>query len=115
MGASEQTGDAASPDLTPDPATTQGPVEGPDAVSLVGYVGEGCSDDSVRLYQSVALNRWLEIASAVIIARVPAPDGDGQSVVWVQRDATLALCESVRASDYESAAGPEEQLKWPRP
>ena len=124
MEASEQDRGAASPDLTPDVATTQGPIDKSDAVALGGLLGTGCSDEYVRLYENVALNRWLEIPKAAIINRFATEataGGDdvtaGQSVIWVRRDAVLARCESVRASSY---GGPPESdgatlRRWPRP
>jgi hypothetical protein len=119
MDASEQNGGAASPDLAPDVATSQGSIDRSDAVALVGYVGEGCSGEYRRLYESVALNRWIEILAVDIVDRVAVPGTDdptvGQSWIWVRRDAQLALCESVRASSFDGAPGPEETLKWPRP
>jgi hypothetical protein len=114
MEASEQNDGTPSPDLTPD-AASQAAIDTTDAVALKGFLGEGCTPQYVRLYESVALNHWLEIPSAVIVDRVPAPVGDGQSTVWVQRDADLAKCESVRASNFESPSGPEEPRVWPRP
>ena len=118
MEASDQNGGAASPDLAPDVATTQGSIDTSDAVALVGYLGEGDSDKHRRLYETVALNRWIEILVPDILDRLPAPIA-GQSVIWVRRDAHLVLCESARASDYEGPAesdpGAEIPLRWPRP
>jgi hypothetical protein len=114
METPEQSGGTPSPDLAPDPAT-QVPTERSDAVALVGYLGDGCSDQYRRLYESVALNSWIEILATDIVDRVAegADDPLGGSTVWVRRDAELTMCEAVRASNFE---GPGDQdKKWPRP
>jgi hypothetical protein len=118
MDASAQQGGIASPDLAPDVATTEGSIDHSDAVALAGYLGEGCTHQYRRLYENVALNRWIEMRVADIVDRVPAPPPPGHTVVWVQRDAVLALCESVRASEYEGPAGScrgAMRSLWPRP
>lgn len=119
MEASEQMGGVTGPDLTPDVATTQRATDRSDVVTLIGYLGEGCSDQYRRLYESVALNRWIEILVVDIVDRAAAPGGEDagapQSVVWVRRDAELAVCEAVRASSFAEPPGPVHQLKWPRP
>jgi hypothetical protein len=102
------------PDLTPDRSTLES-TDRSDTVPLVGYLGEGCSDEFVRLYESVALTRWIEIPVAAIVDRSSGSGTDSPSIVWVGRDAVLALCESVRASDYEGAPDPIQPIRWPRP
>jgi hypothetical protein len=115
MEAPEQKGDTPSPDLAPD-AATEVATERSDAVALVGYLGDGSSDQYRRLYESVALDSWIEIRAEDIVDRVAGPGGDyptDMSTIWVRRDAELAMCESVRASNFE---GPGDQdKKWPRP
>jgi hypothetical protein len=106
---------SVSPDLKPDPAIVQGSIDRSDAVPLAGFLDTGSTEQSVRLYESVARNRWFEILRSVIVDRARSPEGDGRSVVWVRRDATLDSCESVRASDYEGPADPKTPFKWPRP
>jgi hypothetical protein len=116
MEASEPNGGASSLDLSPDLAVVPGPVDRSDAVALVGFLGAGCSDQYLRLYESVALNRWIEIRVEDIVDRVATAAGEdptsGQSCVWVRRDAGLASCEAVRASSLE---GPPVPARWPRP
>jgi len=115
-------GGTAPPNLTPDVATTQPSVDTSNAVALVGYLGDGQSDEYRRLYQTLAMNRWIEMLAEDIVARAPADGGDdptaGQSVVWVRRDATVFSCESVRASSYESPPSQDGEIPariWPRP
>lgn len=115
MHTPEQKRGPVSPDLAPDPAITPSSIDRSEAVPLVGYLDKGTTERSVRLYESVARNRWLEILRTVIVDRAAAPAGDGSSVLWVRRDATVDLCESVRASDYDGPADPTTPLKWPRP
>jgi hypothetical protein len=90
-----------------------------DSVALVGYIGEGESAATRRLYESDALERFISIPVADIVDRRSADGGadltTGQSVVWVRRDATLLSCEPVRASRYEPGLpGDEQSLVWPR-
>lgn len=114
--------EASKPDLTPDDATTQGSIrDTSDAVALVGYLGEGSSDQHRRLYENVALERWIEILVEDVVHRVSAAGGDdptaGQSVIWVRRDAKVERCESLRASSFEAGpeGPPQAGLAWPRP
>ena len=124
MEATEQNRGNASPDLTPDEGARQGLIgRSFDAVAMVGYLGEAPSDQYRRLYQSIALNRWIEILAVDILHRLPAAEsGDltpGQSVIWVRRDAEVTRCESVRASSFEEppweGPDPPPPLRWPRP
>jgi hypothetical protein len=117
-----------SVDLRPDAVVARlAPVSDttPDAVPLVGLLGEGSTGRS-RLYQDVTFQRWLEIENGDIEGRVSADGGDdvtaGQSVIRVRRDARLVLCESVRASTFEASPGlgdgpdlPVLLRQWPFP
>jgi len=120
MQASDTNLDGPAPDLTPDPIVTDASaVE--DAVLLVGFLGEGCSERSRRLYENLGLTRWIEIPVEHIVKRERWPTS-GQTLIWVRRDASLASCESVRASTYEqpTCCPPDGGLPpipsaWPRP
>jgi hypothetical protein len=113
MGEPESNRYPARPDLAPDALTLVSAIDRSEAVPLVGHLGEGPTNESVRLYESAALNRWLEIPTDAVVYRAAG----SQSTVWVRRDASLAMCETVRASDYESPLDPSDPnpIKWPRP
>jgi hypothetical protein len=117
---SEQNFGGAAPDLTPDAVVTDATAVEDDAVVLVGYLGEGCSGQSRRLYETIGLNRWIEIRVEDIVKRDRSPTS-GQNLIWVKREASLALCQSVRASSYEQPPPPPDggpgplPSAWPRP
>jgi hypothetical protein len=120
MDTSVRNVDKIAADLSPDRIITLSPARSRAAVALVGYLGEGSSAESVRLYESVALDHWIEIPAAAIVHRVSGADAgavtDGQSVIWVKREALLVSCESVYASSFEGPPVPDTiPLKWPRP
>lgn len=104
-------------DLTPDAVTTQHTRATPDEVALIGYLGEGRVEGFVYLYETVALERWIEIAREDIVGRVSASGSEdgrkGRSVIWVRRDAIVVRSDSLRASCFE----PGESINpaWPRP
>src|SRR3954451_19365196 len=99
MEASDTNLDRPAPYLTPAPRVTDSSaVE--DAVLLVGFLGEGCSERSRRLYENLGLDRWIEIPIEKIVKRERSPTS-AQPLICVRRDATVASCESVRASSYE--------------
>jgi hypothetical protein len=120
MDTSVRNVDKIAADLSPDRIIALIPARSRAAVALVGYLGEGTSAESVRLYESVALDHWIEIPTVAIVHRVSGADAgavtDGQSVVWVKREALLVSCESVSASSFEGPPVPDTMpLKWPRP
>ena len=121
MEASDQNDGAGSPNLAPDQATMQGPIDTSDTVALRGFLGAASLDEYCRLYESAALNRYIDVPAEDIVARVPADGGGdvtvGESIIRVRRDANLLSCELVRASIYE---GPPDSdgdppRAWPRP
>ena len=75
MEASRPNGGAPSLDLSPDFAATPGRIDRSAAVALVGFLGAGSSDQYLRLYESVALNRWIEIRVVDIVGLERQADG----------------------------------------
>ena len=90
-----------------------------DAVALVGYLADSVSNDFRRLHKNLGSELYLEIPVKDIVDRSPvAGEGDradGQSMIWVSPDATLARYEAVLASSFATPAGPGARYEWPRP
>ena len=82
--------------LVPDPA------DPPEAVRLAGYLGRSTRRGFWRLYQTLELNEYVEVAEEDILHSEPLGEGEGSprgTVLWVRRDATLqhTRTESMRA------------------
>lgn len=71
--------------LVPDPATST------DVISLAGYLGKSARKGVWRLYLTLELNEYLEIAEDDIVHTQPraSDDPSGGTVVWIKRNATL--------------------------
>jgi hypothetical protein len=111
----------AAPDLFAPVVATERALIGrlSDAVALIGFLGSSPLEGYVRLYESLALTHWLEIPRTDLVDRSSAagdPDPTvGESIIWVNRDALLTLCESVRASYFESGGRDTFSRHWPKP
>lgn len=109
----------------PDDATMHSVTEMPaDVVALRGYLGKSKTEQFRRLFKDVTFRRWIAVDDNDIVCRYSLEGKDrltaGQSVIWVRRTANLVVCESVRATVYESSTkvGSDENdgaYKWPRP
>ena len=82
--------------LVPDPA------DPPEAIRLAGYLGRSTRRGFWRLYQTLELNEYVEVAEDDILHSEPLGGREGPSrgtVLWVRQDATLqhTRTESVRA------------------
>lgn len=70
--------------LVPDPARL------PDLQVLVGFPGRSLQDDLLRLYQSFALDAYVEIRREDVVHRVRIGQSlNAASIVWLQRDARV--------------------------
>jgi hypothetical protein len=111
-------GDVSAERLVPDDATKRDPTPD-DAIPLVGYIGDGVSEDSLRLYRNMTMKEWIEIPKVAIIARFSeAGDGEltkGRSLVVVSPSAILLKCEVVRASRLEKSVPLDQPAAadWP--
>jgi len=78
--------------LVPNPAVA------PDLVRLTGYLGRSARQGYWRLYQTMELTDYLEIAEDDIV-HSESPEDESPTVVWVRREATIKRVhsESVQA------------------
>ncbi|MGH2942014.1 MAG: hypothetical protein ACRDLN_04480 [Solirubrobacteraceae bacterium] len=101
--------------LTPDVGTLRAIDGSQDAVSIVGYLGTGDSDEYVHLYKDLDLQRFVRIPVRAIIER--CSEGDdltaGRSVVLIQPTALLHVCDVVRASSLEVPRNGQQAIDWP--
>jgi hypothetical protein len=88
-----------------------------DAVALVGYLQPAGSGAYRRLYRNPAAELFIDIRADDIVDRCTAAGDsdpvDGQSLIWVRRDADVVWHESMRASSFGKS--PLGGYKWPRP
>jgi hypothetical protein len=88
-----------------------------DTVALSGYLVEGDTNGSRRLYSDPGVEQFVEIgADDIVRPSSAAGDGDppaGQGVVLVRRDANVVRHESMRASSFAMLQATRGQ--WPRP
>lgn len=91
--------------MAPDVATTYAADQRSEAVSVVGYLAKGRSNEFRRVYKDLRFQKYLEIPVEAIVSRVSETGGNdltqGRSVVWIQPQAVVQLCEQLRASSLE--------------
>lgn len=101
--------------LAPDVATRRATDTPSDALSLVGYLGEGESEQYRHLYRDLEFKVFVRIPTEAIVDRCSETDDDlthGRSVVWIKSDAVLLLCEEVRVGQRQPLTDGDP---WPWP
>ncbi len=77
------------------------------AVMFKGWLLEvpGADPAMVRFYTDPGFTEWLEVPSSAILHQVPGaedPDAEKRSIIWVRREARIALCRSSFAHSLET-------------
>jgi hypothetical protein len=75
----------------------------PEVVRFCGYLGEGPSEATSRIYLHPWFHTWLTVLDDDIVAQVKTTTQDGKSYVWVKRDVTIIQCRSTIAADLAQA------------
>jgi hypothetical protein len=78
-----------------------------DVVAMVGYLAADHEDEHYRLYQDHDFRRWISIGPGIIKARSPSQDVHkiGQSVVWLDSEETIILCQEAPVRAYQPQPG----------
>lgn len=72
----------------------------PEVVRFSGYLGDGPTSETSRMYTHPWFHTWYEIHDADIVAQAKTMYENGGSYIWVKATANILRCQSAQAVEF---------------
>ncbi len=90
------------------------PGANPTVIRFSGYLGDGPSMSTSRLYTHPHFHTWYEISDSDIVAQAKTMDQNGGSYIWVKRYANIVRCQAAQAVDFAMRDEDQDATEYPR-